>query len=170
MVTVKSKRLILIALAGSLIVLGVGILVATSFFTNRTTTEEVVPAPDSSVVLRESQRKLLSTPLKLGMTDEVYAAEVARLAVEADTISIGAECSMDPLIIKMKEGSILKIDNKDSAEHMLAFEDQNFFAVSAGFVREINITEVFGKGEGIYRYRCGDRSLEETVGIMYVVK
>lgn len=120
--------------------------------------------------MRAEQRRLFDTPAILGLTPEEYAAEVERLAVESDTVTVGPECVMDPLIIKMKEGSVLKIDNKDSVEHVLAFEDQNFFGVSSGFVREINITEVFGKGEGIYRYRCGDRSLEEAVGIMYVVK
>ena len=119
---------------------------------------------------RAAQQRLLVSPEQLNLTPEAYAAEVAQLAVESDTITMSADCSMDPLIIKMKEDSVLKIDNRDSVEHVLAFEDQNFFAVSSGRTRDINITEVFQKGEGIYRYRCGDRSQEIAVGIMYVVK
>lgn len=138
-------------------------------------TKDPLPPPGPTVEeqnaeRRVAQQRLLVSPEQLGLTPEAYAEEVARLAAESDTITVGAECSMDPLIIKMKEASVLKIDNKDSVEHVLAFEDQNFFAVSSGRTREINITQVFKKGEGIYRYRCGDRSPEIAVGIMYVVK
>lgn len=127
-------------------------------------------AEEQKAELRLAQQRLLVSPEQLNLTPEAYAAEVTKLAVESDTITMSADCNMDPLIIKMKEDSVLKIDNRDSVEHVLAFEDQNFFAVSSGRTRDINITEVFQKGEGIYRYRCGDRSQEIAVGIMYVVK
>ncbi len=120
--------------------------------------------------LRQAQQKLLIAPGESGMNPAEYAAEVAHLAVESNTITVMADCSMNPLIIKMGEGSVLKLNNQDVSEHVFVFEDENFFAVPAGQVREINITQVFGKGEGIYRYRCGDRAQAENVGIMYLVK
>lgn len=120
--------------------------------------------------LRQAQQKLLIAPGESGINPGEYADEVAHLAVESNTITVTADCSMDPLIIKMREGSVLKLNNQDVSEHVFVFEDENFFAVPAGQVREINITQVFGKGEGIYRYRCGDHSRAENVGIMYLVK
>ena len=69
---------------------------------------------------------------------------------------------------KMNEKKTLKLDNRDTTEQMIVFEDQNFFTVAPNTVREINITEAFGKGQGIYRYRCGEQ--EKAVGILYVVK
>jgi plastocyanin len=97
-----------------------------------------------------------------------YFAQVAELAVESDTITISGACAMDPLIINMKDNSTLKITNTDAKDHTIAFEDQNFFNVSAGQTREINIAATFGKTAGTYRYRCNDISLEANVGIMYV--
>jgi plastocyanin len=100
---------------------------------------------------------------------ERYESQVKENAVSTDTITVGAGCSMDPLIVRLPENSVLKLNNVDATEHTIAFEDQNFFNVSASSTREINITEVFGKGAGIYRYRCNDQSLEEAVGVFYIV-
>lgn len=111
-------------------------------------------------------QNLLDAPDKVGLSYEEYEGEVQRLAIKADTIVLNSACNMEPLIIEISKNGMLTIDNRDSAEHMLVFEDENFFTVTAGSKREINITEAFGKGEGIYRYRCGDQ--QKTVGIMYV--
>lgn len=169
MVSIQVRKIISIAVIVGIVLVGIAFL-----FLIFSKGEPVPEGPTSEEIAKAKtlaeQKRLLATPEALSMTPDTYASEVARLSVETDTIFMGTECSIDPLIIKMKEGSILKIDNKDSVEHVLAFEDQNFFAVAGGQVREINITEVFGKGEGIYRYRCGDISQEVTVGIMYVVK
>jgi plastocyanin len=131
----------------------------------------VPTVPDTSATQLEAQKKLLIAPDTTN-TEAVatYTTAVAANSVESDTIVVNTACVMSPLIIKMKEGAQLTIENRDTTEHVLAFEDQNFFAVSGGQVRTINITDVFGKGAGIYRYRCGDISKEQNVGIMYVVQ
>ena len=123
---------------------------------------------DSQLSERKAQEQLLVAPESAGMSAEQYAAEVERYATEADTITLAAGCAMEPLILKMNEKKTLKLDNRDTSEHMIVFEDQNFFTVAPNTVREINITEAFGKGQGIYRYRCGEQ--EKAVGILYVVK
>lgn len=123
---------------------------------------------NSNTTDRQAQERLLVAPEATGLSSEDYAAQVERYAIEADTIALTSGCTMDPLIIKMNEKNTLKLDNRDNSEHMIVFEDQNFFTVAPNTVREINITEAFGKGQGIYRYRCGDQ--EKTVGILYVVK
>ena len=97
-----------------------------------------------------------------------YETQVADASIETDTVIVDANCAMTPLILKMREGSILKIDNRDTADHTISFEDQNFFNVSADQVREINITDTFGKGSGMYRYKCSDISFDQNVGILYV--
>jgi hypothetical protein len=127
--------------------------------------------PQVSVVENKIDVRTLLVPPDTSSPEALalYEAHVADNAVVSDTISLDAGCAMSPLIVRLPENSILKIDNRDAVEHTLAFEDQNFFNVSAGQIREINITEVFGKGSGIYRYRCNNISLESAVGIMYVV-
>ncbi len=118
-----------------------------------------------------AERALLTPPDRSNQAAvATYEEQVKELAVPSETLTVGEGCVMSPLIIRLPENSVLKIDNKDSKVHTIAFEDQNFFNVSAGKVREINITEVFGKREGIYRYRCNDQSLEENVGVMYIAQ
>lgn len=166
---IRHKRTILFAVVGAVVVIGFVIWVYLHYV------PPTVPPPgpteaEKKTELRQAQQKLLIAPEKAGMTKEDYAAEVAALAIEVDTITVMAGCTMDPMIIKMKEGSVLKLNNQDVSEHTLAFEDQNFFGIAPGLTREINITQVFGKNEGIYRYRCGDLSQDQNVGIMYIVK
>jgi len=100
----------------------------------------------------------------------VYEQKVQQYAVQSDTITVSEHCVMNPLVVKLPQNSVLKIDNRDTTTHTVAFEDQNFFNVEAGQTRELNITETFGKGAGIYRYKCNDISLEDNVGVMYVTE
>lgn len=98
-----------------------------------------------------------------------YSEAVEEFAVPADTIVVTEKCTMSPLVIKLPENSTLRIENQDSVPHTIAFEDQNFFTVSAGKTREINVLEVFKKPAGVYRYRCNDLSTSANVGVMYIV-
>ena len=118
---------------------------------------------------RELQKQLLVSPTELNVPEEQYNERVNQLSEEGDTITMGTNCAMDPLILKLKTGSELKLQNNDSVEHFIVFEDSNFFSVSANDTRSINITETFGKSDGIYRYRCGEREDSSNVGIMYIV-
>lgn len=137
-------------------------------YTHSTLISQKPTADDANINDRGAQEQLLAPPEAAGLSSEDYAAQVERYAVEADTIALTSDCTMEPLILKMNEKKTLKLDNRDTTEQMIVFEDQNFFTVAPNTVREINITEAFGKGQGIYRYRCGAQ--EKTVGILYVVK
>ena len=117
---------------------------------------------------REAQRKLLVPPEKAGLTKEMYEQQVSQLSEKGTVITMGPECDMSPLILRLTTGDSLQVHNTDGVEHVIAFEDENFFAVSAGDTRNINITTVFGKKEGIYRYRCGESTHNENVGILYI--
>lgn len=133
--------------------------------------EESLTVPESMNEEREDTfdtRTLLVPPEGEKTAD--YEAQVAMHATVSDTITISDGCAMDPLIIELKANSTLKIENKDTTEHTIAFEDQNFFNVSPGQTRELNVSETFNKGAGIYRYRCNDLSLEKSVGVMYLTE
>lgn len=97
-----------------------------------------------------------------------YKNLIEKYAQETQALTIGQNCQMDPLVIKFKGDSTLVIANNDSKEHVISFENQNFFGVSAGDKRKINIKQTFGLTEGVWRYRCGDLSSEQNVGVMYL--
>lgn len=117
----------------------------------------------------EVEKQVLTAP---DVTDTVavqeYEETIAEVAVKTSTLEVGTRCEMTPLVIEISEGVPLTIKNNDSVSHTITFEDQSFFSVSGGRSREINIMEIFGKGEGTYRYRCNDVSSDENVGVMYV--
>lgn len=119
--------------------------------------------------ISDAEKAIVLTPP--GAEDTAaYTETVLRLAQESDTLTIGANCAMEPLVLRLREGAVLNIVNNDTSEHTIAFEDQNFFNVSAGGRRAINITEMFQRGEGVYRYRCNDISLDQNVGVMSIVE
>ena len=99
-----------------------------------------------------------------------YAERVKNEAKRADVLTIGVKCEMNPLVLKLKEGEMLKLKNTDIVVHTVAFEDQSFFTVSPGRDRSIDLAAVFGKGEGIYRYRCNDVSFDDNVGVLYITR
>ncbi len=154
-----------VALMGICFFIGVAFL---WYLSVQTTTVPTVVETKEQIF--DPQTLLISPDVSNPEAVEKYVALVEVYAVESDSITIHEKCAMEPLIIKMKENSTLKIENEDAVEHTIAFEDQNFFNVSSAQVREVNISEVFGKGEGVYRYRCNDLSLQDNVGVMYVVK
>jgi plastocyanin len=154
--TQSSRAFLILAVLG--IFLSVGVIVYSGFSPER--------------VGDESQQALLIPP-PADASPEVlaaYEAKVKLFAKESSTLRVGVECAIDPLALKFKAGRELNITNNDTKEHTVAFEDQNFFNVSPGATRVINITKTFTKGAGIYRYRCSDLSLTANVGLMYVVQ
>ncbi len=132
---------------------------------------KMAPAERDDITTAERQA-VLTAPSPTANSDElgVYEAQVARLAKESGTLTVGANCAMDPLVLKFRAGAKLNIINTDISEHTVAFEDQNFFNVAPGMTRILDITQTFTKGPGIYRYSCNDLSLATNVGVMYIVK
>lgn len=121
---------------------------------------------------RVSRKELLTPPPKTATAQEhaAYKTLVQAAAVASPTLTIGAFCAMEPLVIKVKEGDTFTIQNHDSVPHVIAFEDNAFFSVSPLQARVIDLTGFFKKGAGMYRYRCSDNPNTQTVGIMYVTK
>lgn len=115
-----------------------------------------------------NSRDVLQTPTE--GTEAVYKERIKELAKATNILTVGKQCSMDPLVIELTLGEDLTIQNTDTVLHTVAFEDGNFFSVSPGKDRTINIEQTFGKSAGIYRYGCNDISFEENVGVMYVVE
>ena len=121
---------------------------------------------------QSSNRAVLTAPAADATSEEQaeYVVSVKRLAEAAAVLEIGEGCTMTPLVLKLAEGETLTIQNNDATAHTIAFEDQNFFSVSPGRSREIDLMAIFGKGEGIYRYRCSDVDRENNVGVLYIVE
>lgn len=144
----------------------------TFFFLYRTIVEEKGEVSDEEVLsenaptaeITEAERELLLTG---DIEDHVYINTVSKVATNVETLEIGEGCVMSPLVLRLSLNTPLTIENKDTQNHVIAFEDENFFSVTAGRSRVIDLHR-FGKEEGVYKYRCGDVSREEAVGVLYI--
>jgi plastocyanin len=139
---------------GVLVVLTAGLLVAY--------------IPGARPTLNGDMREIVLTP-PTSETEKEYRAAVAQAAVESNKLVIGLNCAMSPLVLKLRRGATLTVINDDSINHTIAFENQNFFSVSAWKSRDIAITEIFPLDVGIYRYRCSDQATTTNVGVMYII-
>lgn len=101
-------------------------------------------------------------------TEAEYSKLIEKYASSTQTLNIGQNCQMNPLVIKFKGDSTLVIANNDSVKHVISFENRNFFSVSPGDKREINIQKTYGFDPGAWRYRCGDLASDRNVGVMYL--
>lgn len=148
------------------LILASSVLIASYLYTNKSQ-----PEKESNVSVE--QQKDLPTPneqeKKSILEKGQFADElIEKYAVDTQTLVIGKDCQMDPLVIRFKGDSVLTIENKDSQMHTIAFENQNFFTVSPNDKREINVNKTFNITEGKLTYKCTDLSQEENVGVMYI--
>lgn len=107
----------------------------------------------------QDENAVLVPPRNGADAQAAYQSLVEKLAQTSSTLEINVGCTMTPLVIKLTEGSMLAVHNKDTKSHVIAFEDQNFFSVSASQTREINLKDVLSRVAGTYRYRCPDISV-----------
>lgn len=93
-----------------------------------------MPDPDASEAARNTYRALLENESK-----------------QQNDFTI-KECTPDPLAIKVKSGSEITIRNDDDTEHLITVNAQNQVSVPANGTAKLKAE--FGKGNGIYTYRC----------------
>lgn len=122
-----------------------------------------------SIGLISAEREMILNKPEEG-EKESYLRTVERAAVRADVLELGAGCSMNPLVLELSANETLTIQNNDSVTHTVSFEDNSFFSVSAGRSRTLDLMKTFGKGEGVYRYKCNDLSLGDNVGVLYITR
>lgn len=123
------------------------------------------------LLLSSLKQKILDGPPQNASPTEVvkYNTLVKDKAISTNELTIGINCKMNPLVLEITTTDVLTIRNDDSIQHVISFEDQNFFTVSANDSRELTLERI-GKKPGIYRYRCGDMNEEENVGVLYIIQ
>jgi hypothetical protein len=116
------------------------------------------------------ERLVLRYPAK-DVTEEEwnnYLVLVAKLAVEADKISIGANCSVSPVVVKtpLVMGKKVTLENNDSVAHTISFNTPPNFEVPANGKIEMPVD--FKGTPGIYGYGCDNSP--DAVGLIQVLQ
>lgn len=159
MQNIKRKSIALLAVAFAIVVIVI-------FSLGKNILKNIEPEQKVKTTILEDDKKTI-----LSGNDKDLSSQkdlVNKYVQNSQNLTIGEKCKMDPLVIKFKGDSILTIENKDLIMHTIAFENQNFFTVSPGEKREININETFKMNEGVLHYKCPDISQDNNVGVMYI--
>ncbi|MDO8520911.1 MAG: hypothetical protein Q7S52_02250 [bacterium] len=119
---------------------------------------------------KQEQQAVLVAPGNTPDEAKSYWALVEKLAKESSTLTIGANCVMDPLVLKLGEGASVTLENIDTIPHKVAFEDGDTFILAPEYKKQIKLADAFSKTAGAHRYRCDDISTDKNVGVLYVVK
>ncbi len=96
-----------------------------------------------------------------------FLSAVQRSAVSADTLAVGAECKVYPVVLKTTPGMTLEIKNYDSAPHTLTLDTfsgaRSFSAPAAG---SVSAPIDFGEAGSTYNISCDGRAT--PVGMLVI--
>ena len=104
--------------------------------------------------------------------DDSPEAEKQRHFFYATSISKVSEflnltnCNSDPLVIKVKNGGIIKLKNDGDSELSIGIDANHIYVVPAKSVKEIKAD--LGKGIGLYGYGCN--ASRTPVGMIFIEK
>lgn len=162
----KIKLIILSGLVIMAVVLGYAI------YQQKSSYKRPAVAPSDSVSKLPPTLNLSSDEAKVlsisGSSTEEEKKQNYALAVsiskEADFLDI-ANCTTSPVVLRLKEGASLKVRNKGSVAHSIAFNDKQIYPVLAGST--IEVKDAFTQGPGLYGYGCD--KLVGAKGMVYIV-
>lgn len=153
-----------------LLVLLVVALVLGYFLYEKMKGPAVVPGIGKGIEATSGERAVLNYPAA-GVSEEEwknYLIAIAKVAVETDTITIGAGCSVKPVVLKtaLVMGKTVKVKNTDSVPHTLSFNNPPNFLVAANSTTEMPVD--FKGVPGIYGYGCDNSP--QAVGLIQVLQ
>lgn len=114
--------------------------------------------------LTEDERFILNPPpvdASRSAKDQ-HAQTVAKLAKVGDTLEI-KDCQPTPLVLQVKQGSQLKINNQDNIKHKITLDEEHSYELPANNTLTIKIEFKYGTGD--YGYICQGVGL---VGFLHV--
>lgn len=122
-------------------------------------------APSPVPELTEEEKYILNPPLANASSSakEKHREIVARLSKQTESIEI-KDCRPNPVVVKIKIGSEIKIKNHDNVERKIIIDSKNIFKIAPG--EEKMIKTQFKYGSGDYGYVCEGSGI---VGFMHVV-
>lgn len=114
--------------------------------------------------LTEDERSILNPPSvdASRSAKDQHAQTVAKLAKEGNTLEI-KDCKPNPLVLQVKQGSDFKINNNDSVDRKITFDEDHVYKIPAN--NKLTIKAEFKYGTGDYGYICEGTGL---VGFLHI--
>lgn len=131
-------------------------------------TNQIIPyyTPSPKQELTEEEKYILNPPAANASISakEKHKAIVAKLAKDTEKIDF-RDCKPNPLVVKAKWDSEIKIVNNDSVERKIIIDSKNIFNVPPKDVKIVKTQFKYGTGD--YGYVCEGVGI---VGFLHVVK
>lgn len=160
----NSSNILIVILIGSALLLGYAIY---NQYQQKLSTNSTKPSQPKLLPtnLTDDERFILSPPSADASRSakDKHAQTMAKLAKVGDSIEIN-DCQPTPLVIQVKEGSNLKIVNKDQTAHKITFDDEHIYKIGAK--DDLTIKAEFKYKAGDYGYICEGLGL---VGFVHIV-
>jgi len=155
----KQLSIVLVVLGGIAIVLGYLVFQQQEVF-SLDSTKEV-----SSQLEKEEYPSYTSLDEILNFPGDDVPLDVKQLhfelaqsiAEEAKVLEMGTDCVMNPVVLQVQQGEILRVDNTDTIQHELVVSPEYIYLVPAGQSKQLTVD--FGKGPGLYGYSCDQHTV-----------
>lgn len=160
-IKVKKKNLKFIILLGIAAIFF--IVIQTQQKSQKITYQTPSPSP-SPLILTADERFILNPPSAEASKSALakHAKMVATLAKPADTLEVTA-CRPNPLVLNVKLGSQIKIQNNDETEHKIIVDGSHYYKIPPKSSQIIKVEFKYGTGD--YGYVCEGVGI---VGFMHV--
>ena len=119
--------------------------------------------------LSADERGALNMPKSASAPEADFLAHVAfvqKAAVASNTLALGTDCRVSPVVLKTRKGAKIEIKNYDGIPHTIPFDEKRSFAVPAQ--ASITIPVDFGEIGGIYGYGCEKDS--SAIGMLWLAQ
>lgn len=93
-----------------------------------------------------------------------FFSQVNQSAVDGNKIVIN-DCKASPLVLRIKHGDSLTIDNQGTTDIHFGFQDERTL-VKAGTNEKI--AAKYKNGHGIYGYGCDNTSVARSIGVLLI--
>lgn len=122
------------------------------------------PAPTNEDFMAE-KKLILGPPFATASAaaKQKHAATVKKLAKTGSVLGI-KNCQPDPLVLQVKEGSMIEVKNNDNVTHKIMIDEDHSIQLEPN--KTTTIPAKFKYGTGDYGYICKDAGL---VGFIHVV-
>lgn len=149
--------------------------------TSKYTASQATSTPQDLQMLSPEEREALAYPTDVTEAGwSAYLAEVGKVSVYTDVLTIGQNCAVSPVVLKTQLGKEVTLTNTDSVPHNIGFAPRFLFQIPANRISTdtfmvqvpangtIAMPIAFGGKEGVYGYGCDDNPT--MAGLIQVIK
>lgn len=127
--------------------------------------QEQTPEATGSAMIINIGGKELKVPREDASDAEKgeFSRTIISMAVEADSIEIGKDCSFSPEVVRVVEGTNVTLSNADESDHTISIVDSVVNISSGG---KESLEAKFSNGIGLYGVACDGTAMKGFIEVV----